>query len=210
MLPKRWNLSLVGLMGSCVLAMLLAFSTALPALATGCLEDGTTTCVYTLGGGALSSSRGIVTLAPTSLDGSDQTWTLTLPVDVTNQNGTGWLVQVGLTQFSNPNHTLPTVLGVALTGQCDAGSSCSLPNGAMPPPGMTIPLPPSIPTMIAAGSTPTGTTVIVTAPNGPFFFGMGSMTITTTLTASMFAKDTYAGTYTGLLLVSVATLVGPT
>lgn len=203
MICKRVSLSLIGLLVSCILTLMLGLGMAIPAFATGCVEDGVTTCSYVLGGGSLSSTRGSVTMSPSTLSGSDQTLTIALPVDVTDQDGLGWAVQVGLTPFSSSSHTLPTTLNVALSGSCDSGSSCSLPDGTTPSPGVSNTLTSTRGTITAAGSLPTAVTVLNTAANGSFFFGMGSMTITTTLTASMLAKNTYAGTYTGIIDVTV-------
>jgi|SRR5579859_1382931 len=203
MIRQRLTLSLIGLLLSLVLTCGLGLSGALPAFATGCQEDGSTTCFYTLSGGTLSSARGSVTLSPSSLNGSDQTMTITLPIDVADQDGLGWAVQVGLTPFSNASHTLPTLFNVALTGACDTGSTCSLPDGTTPGSGTSNSLTPVITTLTASGSTPSAATVLNTAANGSVFFGMGSMTITTTLTAALLAKNTYAGTYSGKILVQV-------
>ncbi len=203
MLRKRWHFSLAGLALSLVLTLVLGLSAALPAFATGCVEDGATTCNYTLSGGSLSSTRGSVTMTPSSLNGSDQTLTITLPVDVTDQDGLGWAVQVGLTPFASSSHTLPADLHVAIQGECDSGSTCSLPDGTAPSSGVSNTLTPVISSITAAGSTPTAATVLNTAANGSFYYGMGSMTITTTLTASLLAKNTYAGTYAGIIDVTV-------
>jgi hypothetical protein len=202
MVSTKWKGSLIGLVVSSVLMLLLMLSTAGPAFATGCAEDGTT-CAYTLSGGALSPTYSGVTLAPSSLNGQDQTLTLTLPVDIIDQDGNGWTIQAGLTPFISGNNTLPTVLNVSMTGACDTGSSCSLPDGTAPSGTSPVPLTPDVSTLTAAGSSPTLTVLISTLGNGSAYYGMGSMTITTTLTAALLAKDTYAGTYTGKIELSV-------
>ncbi|HLX40788.1 MAG TPA: hypothetical protein VKR42_09650 [Ktedonobacteraceae bacterium] len=202
MLFTRWKWSLVGLLLSSVLMLLLMLSTAGPAFATGCAEDGST-CTYTLTGGALAPTYGSVTLAPGALNGQDQTLTITMPVAIIDQDGNGWNIQAGLTPFISGGNTLPTVLNVSMTGACASGSSCSLPDGTAPSGTSAVSLTPGASTLTAAGSTPTLSVLISTAANGSAYYGMGSMTITTTLTASLLARNTYAGTYSGKIELSV-------
>ena len=202
MLKTKWRGSLIALLVSSVLMLLLALSTAGPAFAIGCAENGTT-CTYSLSGGALSPTYGSVTLAPGVLNGQDQTLTITMPVNIIDQDGNGWNIQAGLTPFTSGVYTLPTVLNVSMTGACASGSSCSLPDGTAPSGTTAVPLTPDVSTLTASGSTPTLSVLISTALNGTAYYGMGSMTITTTLTATLLAKNTYAGTYTGKIELSV-------
>jgi hypothetical protein len=201
MVFTKWKRSLIGLAVSSVLMLLLTL-TAVPAFATGCAEDGST-CTYTLSGGVLSPTYDSVTLAPSSLNGLDQTLTITMPVGIIDQEGDYWNIQAGLTPFTNGIFTLPTELNVGMTGACASGSSCSLPDGTAPSGTNTVSLTPDVSTLTAAGSTPTLSVLISTAANGVAYYGMGSMMITTTLTASLLAKNTYAGAYTGKIELSV-------
>lgn len=202
MVFTKWKGSVIALLVSSVLMLLLALSTAGPAFATGCAEDAST-CSYTLSGGALAPTYNSVTLAPSSLNGQDQTLTITMPVAIIDQDGNGWNIQAGLTPFTSGTYTLPTVLNVSMTGACATGSSCSLPDGIAPSGTTAVSLTPDVSTLTAAGSTPTLSVLVSTAANGTAYYGMGSMTITTTLTAALLAKNTYAGTYTGKIELSV-------
>ena len=206
MLLKKWKISSIGLVVSGTLMLLMVLSTAVPAFATGCSDSGSA-CNYTLTGASLAPTYANITIVPTSLNGNDQTLTITLPVDIVSQNGQSWYMQVGMTPFVGTNHTLPTALNVAMTGECDSGSTCSLPDGAAPSPATTATLTPALPSITAAGSgsSPTLNTVITTSENGSsgFFYGMGSMTMTTTLTTTLPAKSTYPDIYQSYLEVTV-------
>lgn len=202
MLFTKWKGSFIGLVVGSVLMLLLTLSTAIPAFATGCAENATT-CTYTLSGAALSPTYDSVTLAPNALNGLDQTLTITMPVDIIDQNGDYWNIEAGLTPFTTGTYTLPTVLTVSMTGACASGSSCSLPDGQTPDGTSAVSLVPDVSTLTAVGSTPSMSELISTAANGTAFYGMGSMAITTTLTATLLAKNTYGGVYTGKIELSV-------
>ncbi len=206
MTRTRFALSFIEVVMSSTLIMLLVLSTATPVLAVGCTADGVTTCSYDLSGEGLTPVYGTVTVSPITLNGKDQTLTITLPVDITDQDGAGWNIQVAMQPFVSGAHELPTMMSVAITGACDSGSSCSLPNGATPSPGTPVALTPSTLSITAQNGTPAAhlARVISTASNGSgAYYGMGSMTMTATLTATLLAKNTYAGTYSSTILVSV-------
>ncbi len=194
MFLKKWKISFIGLLISSTLMLLMVLSTAVPAFATGCSDSGST-CNYTLAGASLAPTYANITIVPTSLNGNDQMLTITLPVDIVSQNGQSWYMQVGMTPFVGINHTLPTTLDVAMSGECDNGSTCSLPDGSTPEPSTSTPLTPALPSITAAGSgsSPTLNTLITTSENGSSgsYYGMGSMTLTTTLTTALLAKSTY-------------------
>lgn len=206
MLLKKWQISSIGLGISGILMLLLVFSTAIPAFANGCDDNGSS-CNYTLTGASLTPTYQNITIVPTSLNGNDQTLTITLPIDIVSQNGQSWYMQVGMTPFTGANHTLPTTLNVAMTGECDDGSTCSLPDGSTPEPSTPVTLTPSLPSITAAGTEgiPTLNTVITTSENGSsgFYYGMGAMMLTTTLTTALLAKSTYPDTYQSNLAVTV-------
>ena len=206
MFLKKWKYSSIGLLLSGPLILLMALSTAVPAFATGCSDSGNS-CNYTLTGASLTPTYQNISIIPTSLNGNDQTLTITLPVDIVSQNGQSWYMQVGMTPFIGVHHTLPTTLNVAMTGGCDSGSTCSLPDGSTPSPSTEATLTPALPSITAAGSgsSPTMNTVITTSEDGSSgsFYGMGTMTLTTTLTATLTAKSTYPDTYQSYLEVTV-------
>ena len=211
MLLKKWQISSIGLLISGTLMLLMIFSTAVPAFATDCSDSGNF-CIYTLTGASLAPTYANITIVPTSLNGNDQTLTITLPVNIVSQNGQSWYMQVGMTPFIGLNHTLPTTLNVAMTGECDTGSTCSLPDGSTPSPSTTVSLSPTVPSITAAGSgsSPAMNTLITTSENGSpgFYYGMGTMTLTTMLTATLAAKSTYPDTYQSYLEVAVVASFG--
>jgi hypothetical protein len=203
---KKWKLSSIGLVMGGILMLLMVLSTAVPAFATGCSDSGST-CNYTLEGASLAPTYANITIVPTSLNGNDQTLTITLPVDIVSQNGQSWYMQLGMTPFVGESHTLPTTLGVAMSGECDSGSTCSLPDGSTPEPSTSMPLTPALPSITAAGSgsSPTMNTLITTSESGTpgAYYGMGSMTLMTTLTTALLAKSTYPDVYQSYLEVTV-------
>jgi len=207
-LLKKWQISSIGLVMSGVL-LLLVLGTA-PVFATGCSDSGSS-CDYTLSGAPLTPTYQNITIVPTTLNGNDQVLTIAVPIDIVSQNGQSWHLQVGMTPFTGVHHTLPTTLSVAMSGECDNGSTCSLPDGSVPGPSATAVLSPVLPSITAAGSgsSPTLNTVITTSENGSsgFYYGMGSMTLTTTLTTTLFAKSTYPDVYQSYLEVTVVASV---
>lgn len=203
---KQRKSSFIGLLVSSTLLSLLLLSSgaARSAFASGCLQRSAicpTTSRHPL---VIPFTKEAVAISPSTLNGLDKTMTKQLPVDVLGaQNGFEWHVQVGLTQLSNANHALPSSWSVALTGLCDNdifnGGICQMPDCRILSAGQSEPLTPLVSTITASGRTPSLTSVLSSNLCGSGF----DMTITTTLSAPLLAKNTYVGTYTGLFNLTV-------
>ncbi|HLX40787.1 MAG TPA: hypothetical protein VKR42_09645 [Ktedonobacteraceae bacterium] len=159
---------------------------------------------------SLSTTYGTATISPTSLNGLNQTLSITIPLQVVITSGTDWHMQIGLTPLASANYTLPTSLNVGLTGYCNAyndhpycgwhsyNNSCYLFGTHF-----TYYANRSINSIVALGSTPTPVTVYDDSTGCT----TGNITFTTSLTASLLARNTYSGTYTNKIQASV--IAGP-
>jgi hypothetical protein len=211
MFLKERNRSFTSLLLSSALLLLLAFNAAQPAFASGCNQDNAFCASTSTLNPHVTSTNGTVTFSPTSLNGLNETLSIAIPVDVSSDATSSWTVQIGMTPLTNADHTLPTTLHVAVMDVCNSGypggPSVCFPPGIWPSclpalsSGASTSIVPSVSALTAAGSTPSPVTVI----NSPLsdLCGIGVMTFTTTLTATLLAKDTYAGTYSCLLELTV-------
>ena len=155
---------------------------------------------------SLTTTYGTATISPTSLNGSDQTLTVTIPIEVTLNSGTLWQMQIGLTPLASTNYTLPTSLNVGISGHCNAYTD--LPECDWPALndacwawsiGDSYYVYPSRTSITASGSTPTMVTVFDDSTG----CATGDITFTTSLSATLLARNTYAGTYTSKIQASV-------
>lgn len=150
-------------------------------------------------GGSLAfvSAPGAVNFSSVTLDGTDQTTTATLPIDVGDNtgSGSGWNVTLTTTQFTTGGDTpesLPTTATTVSSvpeESCDEGATCTLATNDV-----------SYPYDVPAGSSATATEVFDAAANS----GMGDQTVTPEFTLAVPA-NTYAGTYTSTWTFSLTT-----
>jgi hypothetical protein len=125
-----------------------------------------------------------VAFSATTLNGLDQTKTVTATFDVTdNTGGNGWNVTATSTTFTTGPHPLPTgatTVSLAPTSACDTGFTCTAPTDSV-----------SYPYALPAGaSAPAATKLVNAAVNS----GIGHETITATFTLTV-PGNAYAGTY---------------
>lgn len=181
----------------------LLLTMAIGGAAVGAFADSGTNATTVVSGGSLSEqgpSTG-VSAAPVTLNGTDQSTSYSLPLNVVDArgNGGGWNLTITSTQFTtggaNPQ-TLPATASTITASPaivCNSGSTCSAPVNSVAYSPLVIPAGP-------------------TAPNAVKFFsatantGLGSFTITPTINL-LIPANTYAGSYSSS--VSVAVVSGP-
>lgn len=190
--------------------MLLVLYPAIPTFAaSSSLYDGNAS--YRLNhADTLSTTYGTATISPTSLNGLNQTLTVTIPVEVLIDSGTDWHMQIGLTPLASANHTLPTSLNLGLSGDCNGFNDqnyCAWHSYDNVCDHIAAGYPfyayPSTTSITASGSTP----VPVTVYDDSTGCTTGDITFTTSLTATLLAKDTYSGTYADEIQANV--IAGP-
>src|SRR5262245_34867438 len=171
-------------------------ASALAVASVGGALAGTIATSTGIAAGALTlSSPGTASLSAT-LTGADQVATGSLgksTVKDATGSGAGWNVTISGSQFTTGGgtpHTLPTgaldVTAVAVTTVAGRAPTNSISYGT----GIAVPL----------GSSPTPVKIYNAAANS----GMGTVELTPALALDV-AADTYAGTYTSNLVVSVVT-----
>jgi hypothetical protein len=209
MARNRWTLSYIILVVGSIL--LLALYPAIPTFAASSSLYGSRASSRLNHADSLTTTYGTATISPTSLNGLDQTLTVTIPIEVVITSGTNWQMQIGLTPLASANNTLPTSLNVGLTGYCNAfndhpycgwhsysSSSCSLFGTGFPSRALS-----SIASITASGSAPSPVTVYDDSTGCT----TGNITFTTSLTASLLARNTYSGAYTNEIQANV--IAGP-
>jgi len=169
---------------------------ALTAAAAAIAGNVTATANVT-GAGALGLSHGTTASVSSTLDGSDQTATYTIPlsIDDARGTGTGWNATITSTTFNDgAGHTLPTTASsiTGVTSACRAGGTCTAPTNSV-----TYPL-----TVPAAATAPAAVKLFNAALNT----GMGRFTVTPTIAVTIAGND-YAGSYSST--VTFATASGP-
>jgi WxL domain surface cell wall-binding len=159
---------------------------------------GTITASATVSGaGSIALSNGATASLTSTLDGTDQAVSYTVPLTLTDARGSGagWNLTLTSTTFDDgAGHTLSTsastIASVAMA--CIGGNSCTSATNSITYP-LTIP---------AAVSAPAAVKVFNSAANT----GMGRLTITPTVNVAI-PGNSYAGTYTSTL--TVAAVSGP-
>lgn len=152
----------------------------------------------TVNAGRLSlSGPASVNATTVTLNDKDLFSTYTLPLTVIDARGSGagWNLTITSTTFTSGSHSLSTTASSITAGPtvgCSSGSTCTNPTN-----GITYPV--GVP---AAATAPTAVKFYNAAANT----GMGTMTITQTVTISIPA-NTFVGSYTST--VSVAIVSGP-
>lgn len=159
----------------------------------------TATSTGTVSAGTLSLTTSAAPTFGDTLNGTDQTPTYALPMDVNDAtgSGTGWNATITSTQFTTGGgtpHTLSTSASsmTGVTSACAGGTTCTAPTNAI-----TYPL--GVP---AAAVAPAAVKLFNAAVNT----GMGSFTLTPTIGVTLPA-NTYAGTYTST--ITLASVSGP-
>lgn len=160
------------------------------ALVIGAVSPGfasTATVGVTAGTLAFVSTPGNPSLSSVTLNGTNQTSTGTLPIDVGDNtgSGTGWNITATSLVFTSSTHTLSTTATNVPSGPadaCDASVTCTLATNA-------ISYPYSLPA--AATLAPTATKLYNAAANT----GMANQTVTPSFSVAVPA-NTFAGSYT--------------
>lgn len=157
------------------------------------------TATQTVSAGTLAfvSAPGNPSLSAITLNGTNQTASGTLPMDIGDNTGSGagWDVTATSTTFTNGSTTSPESLSTtgttvqgAPTNACDSGVTCTLATN-------TITYPYTLP---AASTAPTATKIYNAGTNT----GMADQTVTPTFKVAIPA-NTYAGTYTSTWTISL-------
>jgi hypothetical protein len=167
------------------------------AAATGA-SAANVTATATVTAGTLSLSTSATPSVSSTLNGTDQAPTYTLPMTVLDAtgSGTGWNVTITSTTFTTGGGS-PHLLSTTASNATGVTSSCATGTCTNPTNSITYPL--GVP---AGSSAPTAVKLFNAAANT----GMGNFTITPTISVSIPA-NTYAGTYTST--VTVAVVSGP-
>jgi hypothetical protein len=155
--------------------------------------DDVTGSATVTGGSLVMSAADNPAFPSTTLNGTDQTQTDTIDIDVQDftGSGAGWNLQVTSTTFNDGSgHTLATtatqVTGVSSV--CDGGT-CTNPTNAIGYP-LTVPADTVAPTAVKFFNATANT-------------GMGDFTVTPTLELSIPAS-TFAGTYNSTVTITIA------
>lgn len=201
---KRRTLSMVL---SFVLMMLLAL-----VYATSAFADGGGSLSPTINGGSLAvANNGSASItSTTSLDGTDKSLTIAVPLTVTDPTGTGsgWHLSVYATQFAtaanaNPFRTIPSASATftnVTSVACGTNSTCSLPTNSKST-GMTVPEE----TATSDGTTITyGSATPLSFYNAAANTGMGVINMQANFAVNLPASTTYAGAYSSTMTITVA------
>jgi hypothetical protein len=164
---------------------------------TAALAGNVTATATVSGAGALSFSHGATASVSSTLDGTDQTVSYSLPLSIADVRGSGagWNLTITSTTFTDASsHTLSTSASsiASASSACTAGGSCTSPTNAIGFP-LTVP---------AAASAPAAVKLFNAAANS----GMGRFTVTPVIDV-LVPGNAYAGAYTST--VTVAAVSGP-
>lgn|GEM_PF-3897345 len=221
MFRNRFKTSVIGLAISSVLVLMLSLATAAPAFA-----DGGGNLVPTITG---ATGPTVVNYADTSitspatLNGTNTSMSIKMPLTVTDATGTGngWTVYTAAQQFSTGTdlttfHTIPNTAITFASTVADTGTGAgSAPLGCVSESAC------SLPTTLTANATQLNVeTASLTDGTGPSItyvntgytsnviasaskdHGMGAMNIEADFTVSLPANTTYAGTYSSTFAVT--------
>ena len=179
---------------ACVAAAVLGIALTAAAVASA----ANVTATATVNAGTLSLSTSATPSVSSTLNGTDQSPTYTLPMTVLDAtgSGSGWNVTITSTTFTTGGGS-PHLLSTTASNATGVTSSCA--TGTCTNPTNSIGYPVGVP---AAGTAPTAVKLFNAAANT----GMGNFTITPTISVAIPA-NTYAGTYTST--VTVAVVSGP-
>jgi hypothetical protein len=167
-------------------------------IATAAAIGGTITATATVtGAGSLGLTHGATASVSSTLDGTDQTATYTVPLSITDARGSGagWNSTITSTTFNDgAGHTLSTTASsiTGVTSSCVSGGTCTNPTNSITY-ALTVP---------AAASAPAAVKFFNAAANT----GMGRFTVTPSIAVSI-PGNSYAGSYNST--VTVALVSGP-
>jgi WxL domain surface cell wall-binding len=180
-----------------IIALALALS-ALTAVSAAVAGNVTATATVAAGGGGnLSFSHGATAGVTSTLDGTDQVASYTIPLSLSDirGSGAGWNVTITSTTFNDgAGHTLASGVTSAtgVTSACTAGGTCTSPTNAIGYP-LTVP---------AAATAPAAVKLVNAAANS----GMGRFTVTPTIAVTI-PGNSFAAAYSST--VTLAAVSGP-
>lgn len=170
---------------------------AVAALATNIVPASASTAAEQINGGSLAfvSTPPNITFSATTLNGTNQTASGTMLLDVNDPTGSnaGWNITLSGTSWAGPtganlSNTSATVTGAVNNG-CDASSTCTLATNSVSYAALTVPL----------GSSPTPAKIYNAAVNT----GEGEQNMTLSYNLAVPANTT-AGAYTSTWTVTLA------
>lgn len=173
-----------------VAAVVLTVTLVVPAAAQT-TDDATGSAEVTGGTLTMGALNESYAFSAVTLDGTDKTTTVDIPLDVNDAtgSGTGWNLQVAATTFTTGTKSLAdtgTLSITAVSAVCDA--TCTSPANSH-----------SYPMALTTSATPTAVEFFDAAADT----GMGDFTITPTLQVAIPA-NAYAGTYTSTFTITLA------
>ena len=179
------------------LTTLLVTGLAALTLAAVAVAGNVTATATVTGAGALSLTHGASASVSSTLDGTDQVASYTVPLTLNDARGSGagWNLTITSTTFSDGSgHSLGTGASSvsSVSSACVAGGTCTAPTNAISYP-LTVP---------AAASAPTAVKLFNSAANT----GLGRFTVTPTINVTI-PGNAYAGSYSST--VTVAAVSGP-
>ncbi len=173
-----------------------ALAVAVLVLAASAIAGTVTTTTTVTGAGSLSLSHGATTSISSTLDGTDQNVTYTVPLTMVDARGTGvgWNLTLTSTTFTTGAKSLATNASsiTGITSACNGGGTCTSATNAI-----TYPL-----TVPAAATAPAAVKIF----NASAATGLGRFTITPTVSVAI-PGNSFSGTYTSTL--TVAAVSGP-
>ena len=173
-----------------------ALAAAVLVLAASALAGTVTATTTVTGAGSLSLSHGATSSLSSTLDGTDQNVTYTVPLTMVDARGTGagWNLTITSTTFTTGAKTLATTASsiTGITSACNGGGTCTSATNAI-----TYPL-----TVPAAATAPTAVKIF----NAAAASGLGRFTVTPTISVAI-PGNSFSGTYTSTL--TVAAVSGP-
>ena len=174
----------------------LAVAVAVLALAATALAGTVTATTTVTGAGSITLSHGATSSLSSTLDGSDQNVTYTVPLTLIDARGTGagWNVTLTSTTFTTGVKSLATTASsiTGITATCNGGGTCTAPTNAISYP-LTVP---------AAATAPAAVKIF----NAASATGLGRFTVTPTVSVTI-PGNSFSGTYTSTL--TVAAVSGP-
>jgi hypothetical protein len=173
---------------SCLLVIIITTTTSASAFASG--GGGTVSSIIT--GGSLTETNSAPIINNATLDGLDQTLTITMPIVIsdTTGSGDGWNVTITSTTFTTGTRSLANnaTTVTAISAGCHTNSTCILPKNAI-----------KYPLIIPADATAPGAVKLFNAASNT---GMGQIDLTPIFAVALPA-NVYAGSYSSTITIAV-------
>jgi WxL domain surface cell wall-binding len=173
---------------SCLLLIIITISTSASAFAS----SGGGTVSSTITGGSLTETNSAPIINDETLDGLDQTLTITMPIAIsdTTGSGDGWNVTITSTTFTTGTRSLANnaTTVTAISAACHTNSTCTLPKNAV-----------KYPLIIPADATAPGAVKLFKAASNT---GMGQIDLTPTIEVALPA-NVYAGIYRSTIIIAI-------